>query len=146
MYFSLGGEYFGQIPYVFPKLHLISSSFFSAKHYKTLISSSFLGICLFAHFFCLLRSSQNIYPFIFPPHSVPVNSDVSPLITKFLITCMSLISAALIFNMVSMNLQTFTKPVPRWLRTVVFVYVGPLVGYCCSDEARRLREEKEERR
>ena len=78
--------------------------------------------------------------------SVPVNSDVSPLITKFLITCMSLISAALVFNMVSMNLQTFTKPVPRWLRTAVFVYIGPLVGYCWSDEKRKLKEEAEERK
>ncbi|XP_066926665.1 neuronal acetylcholine receptor subunit alpha-6-like [Clytia hemisphaerica] len=66
--------------------------------------------------------------------SIPVNSDVSPLITNFLMVCMMLISLALVFNMISMNL-TGTKPVPRWLHTLAFVYIGPLVGYCRDTNA-----------
>lgn len=61
--------------------------------------------------------------------SIPVNSDVSPLITKFLITCMVMISAALALNLISLNLNSHT-PVPRWLRRLAFVYIGPCVGFC----------------
>ncbi|XP_057314526.1 neuronal acetylcholine receptor subunit alpha-9-like isoform X2 [Hydractinia symbiolongicarpus] len=61
--------------------------------------------------------------------SIPVNSDVSPLITKFLITCMVMISAALALNLVSLNLNSHT-PVPRWLKRLAFVYIGPWVGFC----------------
>ena len=57
-YFSYsGGENFGtfysgvdilaKIPFFFPHLFLIYSSFFSDKQKKTFISSSFSGICLF---------------------------------------------------------------------------------------------------
>lgn len=63
--------------------------------------------------------------------SIPVNSDVSPLITNYLIVCMTLISMALFFNCVSMNMSG-NKPVPRWLHTLAFIYIGPFVGHCSN--------------
>lgn len=65
--------------------------------------------------------------------SIPVNSDVSPLITKFLITCMVMISTALVLNLVSMNLCS-SKPVPKWLKTISFCYIGPCVGFFPNDD------------
>lgn len=70
--------------------------------------------------------------------SMPVNSDVSPLITQFLVTCMTLISAVLISNMVSMNLAG-SHPVPEWIRKVAFIYVGPFVGY---SDGMKLRDQE----
>lgn len=64
--------------------------------------------------------------------SIPVNSDVSPLITKFLMTCMMMISAALVLNLVSMNLCS-SKPVPKWMKTISFYYIGPCVGFFPND-------------
>ena len=60
--------------------------------------------------------------------SIPVNSDVSPLITKFLLLCMSLISLAVLFNLISLNM-TGRKRVPVWLRFIAFEILGPMVGY-----------------
>jgi len=67
--------------------------------------------------------------------SIPVNSDKTPLITNFLVICMTLISAALILNLVSMNLMHGSRPVPRWLHTLLLIYVGPWVGYCQNSTA-----------
>lgn len=61
--------------------------------------------------------------------NIPINSDVSPLITNYLIICMTLISLALFLNTVSMNMSG-NRPVPRWLHTLAFIYIGPLVGHC----------------
>ena len=60
--------------------------------------------------------------------SIPVNSDVSPLITQFLSSCRTIISAALIFNLVSLNAYG-ARRVPTWLRRIAFIHVGPWVGY-----------------
>jgi len=62
---------------------------------------------------------------------IPVNSDVSPLITQFLIICMILIASALAFNILSMNLQS-SKPVPPWFKTIMFRIVGPCIGFCVN--------------
>ena len=60
--------------------------------------------------------------------SIPVNSDISPLITQFLSSCRTIISAALIFNLVSLNVSG-SRRVPEWLRRIAFHHVGPCVGY-----------------
>ena len=66
---SPGAIILAKIPYFFPHLFLISSSFFSAKQSKIFISSSFSDICLFllppsggallAKIFTLVFSFQN---------------------------------------------------------------------------------------
>ncbi len=61
--------------------------------------------------------------------SIPINSDVTPLITKFLLMCMAMISLAVLFNLVSMNLLR-TKEMPPLVRLIFFHILGPAVGVC----------------
>lgn len=72
--------------------------------------------------------------------SIPVNSDVSPLITKFLIICMVMISSALVCNLLSMNVMGGTTPVPGWLYKFAIVYIGPFVGFCSVENSKSLDE------
>ena len=61
--------------------------------------------------------------------SIPVNSDVTPLITKFLLTCMVMISLAVLLNLVSLNLLCTTQ-IPPWVRILFLHILGPLMGVC----------------
>lgn len=61
--------------------------------------------------------------------SIPINSDVTPLITKFLLMCMAMISMAVLFNLVSMNLL-LTQEIPPFVRFIFFHVLGPIVGIC----------------
>eukprot|EP00794_Sanderia_malayensis_P012868 gene12868-14193_t len=61
--------------------------------------------------------------------SIPINSDVTPLITKFLLMCMAMISLAVLFNLISMNLLVSTE-IPPLVRLVFFQILGPVVGVC----------------
>ena len=78
----------------------------------SLVIESFLSLT----FLCMMVSD-----------STPINSDVSPLITKSLMLYMGLLSTTLVFNVVSINLRR-QKPVPKWLRLLAFSCIGPLVG------------------
>ncbi|XP_065051449.1 acetylcholine receptor subunit alpha-1-B-like [Rhopilema esculentum] len=61
--------------------------------------------------------------------SIPINSDVTPLITKFLLMCMAMISMAVLFNLVSMNLLQ-SQAIPPLVRFIFFHVLGPIVGVC----------------
>lgn len=78
----------------------------------SLVIESFLSLT----FLCMMVSD-----------STPINSDVSPLITKSLMLYMGLISLALVFNIISIGLKR-QQPVPKWLRILAFNCIGPLVG------------------
>ena len=61
--------------------------------------------------------------------SIPINSDVTPLITKFLLMCMAMISMSVLFNLVSMNLLQ-ADSIPPLVRFIFFHVLGPIVGVC----------------
>jgi len=61
--------------------------------------------------------------------SIPINSDVTPLITKFLLMCMAMISMSVLFNLVSMNLLQ-ADAIPPLVRFIFFHVLGPIVGVC----------------
>ena len=61
--------------------------------------------------------------------SIPINSDVTPLITKFLLMCMAMISLSVLFNLVSMNLLQ-AQAIPPLVRFIFFHVLGPIVGVC----------------
>lgn len=61
--------------------------------------------------------------------SIPINSDVTPLITKFLLMCMAMISLSVLFNLVSMNLLQ-AHAIPPLVRFIFFHILGPIVGVC----------------
>ena len=58
---------------------------------------------------------------------MPVNSDVTPMISKFLLSCMVFISAVVLSNLISANLSGKTE-VPKYIRYIFLQIIAPLVG------------------
>jgi len=59
---------------------------------------------------------------------MPINSNFTPMISKFLLSCMFFISATVICNLISANLSGKTK-VPFFVRFVIFQCIAPLIGF-----------------